>query len=87
MFLDEESLEKLFVIEVHHYFHEEAGLGTALAPPTLAELSSDGATKKRVEMPDTKARRVTRVMTRQYEPSDSECPPLVRRYKKPTLIL
>ena len=84
---DGESLEKLFVLEVHHYFHDEAEMNTMVAQPMLAELSSDNATKKRVEMPESAFRRVTRAMTRQYESSDGECPPVVRRDKKPTLVL
>ena len=79
-------MEKLFVLEVHLYFHEEAEMNTVVAQPMLAELSSDNATKNRVEMPETAFRRVTRAMTRQYESSDGECPPVVRRYKKPTLV-
>jgi hypothetical protein len=86
-FPNEESLEKLIVLEVHHYFHGEAGSNVDLAQPTPVELSGDNTAEKRVEMPDNKSRRVTRAMTRRRKANDHECPPLYRRFNKPTLIL
>ena len=86
VFPDGTSLEKLFVLEVHHYFHEETE-PSRVAKPTPVELSPNDTINRRVEMPETTSRRVTRAMTREHEFGDDECPPLVRRYKKPTFAV
>ena len=84
---NEQLLEKLVVLEVHHYFHEQCGSNIDLLQPTVAEAPGDSAAEKRAEMPDHRPRRVTRAMTRQSAINHDEGPPLYRRFNKPTLIL
>ena len=83
----EESLEKLVVFEVHHYFHKESAANIKTTQPTIAEAPGGSGTENRAEMADNGSHRVTRAMSRQSMVGHEECPPLFHRFKKPTLIL
>lgn len=79
-----ESSGKRVILEIHHYLHDGASVCQSEASSNAAELSG-GIADKRVEMPVTNPRRVTRAMTRHLNTPHNESPPLVRAFTKPTL--